>query len=94
MSGEVVARVARAILDEQLRREDDDEKPTGWDDATPSDHDEAFALARIAISALREPTGEMVQAIYRAATAPPHPRFGDVWTASDVWQAGIDEALR
>jgi len=51
MSEEIVGLVARAILTEQLRREDDSCKPHGWDDAHDNDHAEAIALARAAIAA-------------------------------------------
>jgi hypothetical protein len=51
---EMVEAVARAILTEQLRLEEDQEgKPTGWDDAHISEQKEARSLARVAIAIIR-----------------------------------------
>lgn len=45
---DAIEHVARAIFAEQLRHEDDSQKPRGWDDAHPNDRELAFALARVA----------------------------------------------
>jgi hypothetical protein len=35
---------------------------------------------------------DMCKAIYDTANAPPHPRFGETWTAADVWRAAVAAA--
>ena len=55
---------------------------------------QALIAAHASIAVMREPTPAICEAIFAAASVTPHPQFGPCWTASDVWQAGFDAALK
>ena len=105
---QMVERVARAILAEQLRREGNTcGKPQGWEDAHPSERADATAFAKEAIAAMREPTEAMMDAS-RPAMREVDDRLGFVqmrsakpisWPDGEpplkhAWRAMIDAALK
>ena len=86
MTSEMVERVARAIVLDM-------HPETNWDYIKSVPHHPLYlsglGWAREAIAAMRDPTGEMAEAIWA--------RTGDpCWreNAIEAWQAGVDTALK
>lgn len=101
--GEMIQKVARAIFFAQNWREmpkdGDPEAEAAWTDGDSADpcfllRAEAIHLARAALTALREPTEEMVSAgIRHAKDSDEYEMSIADWFVSDQWRAMIDAAL-
>jgi len=63
-----------------------------WEDVAPKGRAEAMALANAAIATMREPTEGMCEAVQRSAIGAGYSLSNN--NARDVWNAGIDEALK